>query len=57
MNVDRRRQVEELFQNAVDLPVEERLTFLDVLCATDSALRGSSFPGPSMDSHRSSDGS
>ncbi len=39
MTADRRKQAEELFQTAVDLPAGERGVYLQERCGSDGALR------------------
>lgn len=39
MNEDRRRQLDELFQTALELPLEDRPAFLDKNCPNDDELR------------------
>ena len=39
MNPDRLRQIDSIFQSAIDLPAGQRRRFLDESCANDAELR------------------
>ena len=39
MNPERSKQIDKIFQAALDLPAAERITFLDQSCAGDADLR------------------
>src|SRR5262245_20283647 len=39
MNPERWQQIKDLFQSAMDVPAEERATFLDSACGNDAGLR------------------